>query len=116
MAASAKAGRGKAMAPATLGTGIPERRRTLRKNVIWAGQLDANARQLDCTILDVSLGGARIRLNEEVPSLGPLALLCERFGTFHAEVMWEADHMAGLRFLESQVRVAETIGRHVPLH
>jgi hypothetical protein len=92
-----------------------ERRRSLRKHVLWAAQVGANARELDCTILDVSLGGARIRLEEEVPSRGPVSIASERFGTFHAEVIWESESIAGLRFLESQARVAQTIGRHVPL-
>jgi len=92
-----------------------ERRRAVRKNVLWAGSLESNARQLDCTILDVSLKGARIYLNEPVPSRGPVAIACHRFGTFHAEVVWENDRMVGLQFLEPPQRVAETIGRHVPL-
>jgi PilZ domain len=103
------------MASASTGTDARERRHEIRKNVLWAGQIGANARQLDCTILDVSLGGARIRVNEEVPSRGPLTIACDRFGTFHAEVSWEAAGMAGLRFLESQARIAETIGLLVPL-
>jgi len=104
------------MAQIRIGVGTGERRRTIRKHVLWAGQLSANARQLDCAILDVSLGGARIRVNEEVPARGPIAIACDRFGTFHAEVIWEKNHVAGLRFLESHARVAETIGHQVPLN
>jgi len=104
------------MSQTSIAEGVSERRRAIRKHVLWAGRLGANARQLDCTILDVSLGGARIRLDEEVPSRGPLTIASARFGTFHAQVVWESDHVAGLRFLESEARVAETIGRHVPLN
>jgi len=110
--------RGRVFAMAQIHVGIKtgERRQTVRKRVLWTAQLGANARQLDCTILDVSLGGARIRVREEVPSRGPIAIACDRFGTFHAEVIWEKNLVAGLRFLESEARVAETIGHHVPLH
>ena len=103
------------MAQVSIGPEGRERRSSVRKNVLWAGQLDANARKLDCTILDVSLDGARIRLDEEVPSRGPFTIACDRFGTFHAEVSWEGGGVAGLRFLEPQTRIAETIGRLVPL-
>jgi hypothetical protein len=93
----------------------PERRRSVRKSVLWSGKLEANARLLSCAILDVSLEGIRVQLDETVPSRGPFALACSRFGTFHAEVVWERERTLGLRFLEPPGRVADTIGRHLPL-
>jgi hypothetical protein len=96
-------------------TPTPERRRAVRKSVLWSGRLESNARLLNCAILDVSLEGIRIQLDEKVPSRGPFALACSRFGTFHAEVVWESDRTLGLRFLEPPGRVADTIGRHLPL-
>jgi len=93
----------------------PERRLAVRKNVLWEGRLGVDDRQLECVILNVSLSGARISVKDEVPTLGRLALTCERFGTFHAAVMWEDGHTCGVRFLESRTRVAETVGRHLPL-
>jgi len=96
-------------------TATSERRRAVRKSVLWSGRLESNARLLDCAILDVSLEGIRIKLDEAVPSRGPFALACSRFGTFHAEVVWERERTLGLRFLEPPGRVADTIGRHLPL-
>jgi hypothetical protein len=73
-------------------------------------------RLIDCAVLDVSLQGARVRLDEEstLPT-GPLAIAVSRFGIFQAEVVWTKDRMSGLRFLESVERVADTIGRQLPL-
>jgi hypothetical protein len=108
-------GRPEDTASAPRQTAIAERRRAVRKSVLWSGRLESNARLLDCAILDVSLEGIRIKLDEAVPSRGPFALACSRFGTFHAEVVWERERTLGLRFLEPPGRVADTIGRHLPL-
>jgi PilZ domain-containing protein len=93
----------------------PERRRALRKRVLWSGQVESNERLLKCAILDVSLQGARVQLAEGSLSQGPIAIAVSRFGTFQAEVVWERESMAGLRFLEPPGRVADTIGRQLPL-
>ena len=93
----------------------PERRLAIRKHVLWEGRLGVDDRELDCVILNVSLSGARIDLQQDAPAHGRLALTSERFGTLHAAVMWEDGRSCGLRFLESRTRVAETVGRHVPL-
>jgi hypothetical protein len=94
----------------------PERRRAQRKRVLWSGQVEALDRLIDCAVLDVSLQGARVRLEDDsqLPK-GPLAIAVSRFGTFQAEVVWSHDRMSGLRFLESTDRVADTIGRQLPL-
>ncbi len=95
---------------------LPERRRAQRKRVLWTGQVEVLNRLIDCAILDVSLQGARVRMDDgsELPK-GPLAIAVSRFGTFQAEVVWTKDRMSGLRFLESVDRVANTIGRQLPL-
>ncbi len=94
----------------------PERRRAQRKRVLWSGQVEAADRLLDCAVLDVSLQGARVRMeNDAQLPKGPLAIAVSRFGTFQAEVVWTKDQMSGLRFLESIERVADTIGRQLPL-
>ena len=98
-------------------TGTPERRRAQRKRVLWTGQLEATDHLINCAVLDVSLQGARVRLDDASEALpkGPLAIAVSRFGTFQAEVVWAKDQMCGLRFLESVDRVADTIGRQLPL-
>ena len=96
--------------------GTPERRRATRKRVLWSGQVETvEPRFVSCTVLDVSLQGARVRLDEGALPQGPLAIALSRFGTFQAEVVWTRDSVSGLRFLESVDRVADTIGRQVPL-
>lgn len=97
-------------------TGGPERRHAVRKRVLWSGQVEADRHLVNCAVLDVSLQGVRVRLDgdSQLPN-GPLAIALSRFGTFQAEVVWTKDRMSGLRFLESIDRVADTIGRQLPL-
>jgi len=95
--------------------GVRERRRAPRKRVLWSAQLEAEERFISGAVLDVSLGGARVRLDEGALPQGPLAIALSRFGSFQAEVVWARDQVLGLRFLESVERVADTIGRQVPL-
>jgi len=97
--------------------GTPDRRRARRKSVLWTGQVEATDHLINCAVLDVSLQGARVRLDDDREALpkGPLAIAMSRFGTFQAEVVWTRGGMSGLRFLESVDRVADTIGRQLPL-
>ncbi len=93
----------------------PERRRFVRKLVLWSGSVDAAEMPVDCAVLDVSLQGARVRVNQGSLPQGPTSIAVSRFGTFQAEVVWTKDQVSGLRFLESIERIAETIGRQLPL-
>jgi len=94
---------------------VVELRSALRKHVLWSGRVEVNARLLNCAILDISLQGARIQLAEGLLPRRPFAIAVGHFGTFLADVVWERDRMAGLRFREPPARIAETIGRELPL-
>jgi len=95
--------------------GTPERRRWLRKRVLWSGQVEAAEAPIRCAVVDVSLQGVRVRLDEGMLPQGPLALAVSRLGTFQAEVVWMREKMAGLRFLQSIEHISDTIGRQLPL-
>lgn len=97
--------------------GTPERRRALRKRVLWTGRVEATDHLINCAVLDVSLQGARVRLDDDGDALpkGLVAIAVSRFGTFQAEVVWTHERTAGLRFLEPVERVADTIGQQLPL-
>jgi hypothetical protein len=107
----------KAATPAKGAAGTAERRRWMRKRVLWTGQVEDTDHLINCAVLDVSLQGARVRLDDQGEALpkGPLAIAVSQFGTFQAEVVWTRQGMSGLRFLESADRVADTIGRQLPL-
>jgi len=86
--------------------------RTLRRRVVlWPAHVIVNNHKFPCQIRNLSLGGAKIKLdlplkdgaklNLEVPSKGI---------SFRCEVVWQAEDTIGLIFLESKRQVRETFG------
>ena len=54
--------------------------------------------QYQCTILDISEGGARVESGfSPIPKMR-MNLQCYRFGTLAGEVVWTRGKMAGIRF------------------
>lgn len=78
-----------------------ERRTLPRKRVMLAASLELSDGAHDCRILDISLVGARLQVNDDTPSEELMQLATTRFGLLPVEMMWRlADHM-GVQFLES---------------
>jgi hypothetical protein len=77
-----------------------EQRRHARRSGLWSAQLETTSgRRLDCILLDVSAGGAKLRLEEPVGVGEIMTLVSERFGSRGARVTWTAPRYAGVRFL-----------------
>ena len=73
------------------------RRRTVLKGKLF----DDGDRFSDCTILDLSRSGARIRTREDFAGADNLLLKIDRFNELRrAEVMWRRKNEIGLRFLD----------------
>jgi len=94
--------------------GWAERRQFRRKAVIWAARLDTPNGTLDCITLDLSLGGARLRLSEPVGLLEHVTLILDKFGRFPAEIVWVTETEIGLQFTESPEQVAGRFGNILP--
>ncbi len=86
------------------------RRRFHRLPVIWAGRLDRNSDDIDCTILNVSPGGAKIQLADSEPCPSRVTLQSPRFGSLKGRVVWHRHDLVGLAFLEAPTHVAESVG------
>ncbi|SEO80477.1 PilZ domain-containing protein [Methylobacterium sp. UNC300MFChir4.1] len=82
-----------------------ERRRTARRRVCLGGRLRVAAflPEIDCTVRDVSLDGARVRLPAEalLPDCVELFIPC-RGETRRAFVAWRAGESVGLGFAETR--------------
>jgi len=90
-------------------------RRTVRKRVLWAARLKAGARQFDCIVVDLSLGGARLHFCEPLPKGQMVSLILERIGTIGAEVVRQEERSVGLRFTDDPQHIAKLIGHRLPL-
>ncbi|HXQ50955.1 MAG TPA: PilZ domain-containing protein [Stellaceae bacterium] len=94
----------------------PEERRThKRKPVLWAARVETRNGPADCIILDLSLGGAKLRAPVEVSANQPVMLVIDRFGALRAEVVWARKGHMGLRFVDAPETVAHVIGTTLPL-
>lgn len=77
-----------------------DRRRHQRRRLLWSGKLRTwDGSILDCTILDMSAGGAKVRLEQPVVPGELVTLMSRRFGMRPARVAWMEDLIIGLQFL-----------------
>src|SRR3546814_11300355 len=65
------------------------RRRYLRRSVLWPGTLSCRGGQFVCTILNMSLGGAKVALSDARDCAGGVTLLGDRFEGLPAVVGWQ---------------------------
>lgn len=90
------------------------RRRYLRRSVLWPGTLTCGRDQLACTILNMSLGGAKIALAEARDCAGTVILLGDRFEGLPATVVWQRGRLVGLQFRREPAEVARVLGDLLP--
>lgn len=87
--------------PEDMSAGEAWQRRHPRSAVLWAAQLETrDGRRLDCAVLDLSAGGAKLMVQHSLAAGDPVTLSSRRFGARRARVAWvEADRL-GLQFLD----------------
>jgi hypothetical protein len=93
-----------------------EQRKFKRKPVLYGARLETSTGAYDCITLDLSLGGAKLRLSAvvDIPKQ-PVVLVLDRFGVLQAEIAWQRPGLIGLRFTEEPDYVVGILGRTLPL-
>lgn len=86
-----------------------DRRDQPRDRVIYAGRLSYGAKEYPCAVLDISAGGAQIRFPEPLAVWTIVTLYIDRFGGFHARVVWQQRDKVGLQFLEDTILITRRI-------
>jgi hypothetical protein len=87
-----------------------ERREHLRQKVLWWGQIDVGTERYACSVSDLSPGGAKIRLPQDLATNQRIKLAMPPFGEFEGEVCWVNDACIGIQFADTeQSRVAKVI-------
>jgi hypothetical protein len=94
--------------------GIDDRRRYKRAHVLFSGCLAAGSQSAKGVLLDVSAGGARIRLSEPIDTGSAIALRLAKSLDFPVEVAWHSGLTVGLRFREAPARIAVTLSGLLP--
>ena len=81
-----------------------------RHSVLFKGRLHVNAYEFSCKVADISLGGARIRLDLPLAVDAPVELAIQGHRPLSATVVWIRDGFIGLRFKVEPPIVLQTLG------
>lgn len=76
------------------------RRRHRRVAVLWSGSVGSHGHKEACAILNLSAGGAKIRVGDPDACPARLSIENPRFGRLDGRVVWRRDDMVGLAFVE----------------
>ena len=87
-----------------------ERRVHERKNVHWSARLVLPEGAYGCTVYDLSLGGARVRLVAELKKFQRVRLDFDMLAPLNADVVWLGIGMVGIRFTDDGAYVARILG------
>lgn len=94
------------------GPALPvERQLRSRRLILYPGVLRCRDAQIDCETVDLSAGGAKIRLLEPYECSSPVTLSFD-IGTFEGDVVWQNDEFVGIRFKDDPKQVAEKIEKY----
>lgn len=81
-----------------------------RSAVFWSGALQAGRQNVECIVLNMSPGGAKVRMLKRFVSDGsPVILHIDRLGGYTSEVVWTEGNTIGLRFLKDPKQIAADI-------
>lgn len=82
------------------------RRKFRRATTLFSGSVLCGDRSIDAVVLDVSVNGAKVRLDEALGPEDNVKLRIDRLGEFRARVVWRKDMRIGLKFLEPPDEIA----------
>lgn len=92
---------------------LHNRRRHDRVSVSWLATLRLASGMFECLIINLSPGGAKIKLSGRVAlSVGEGAsLVVGKFGTFRADAIWRRADCVGLSFRDPPETVTAAFGK-----
>lgn len=107
------------------GAGVKVDRRTLHRALMnVSGLLSDAAGRMECVVLDVSLGGAMVKIDTDTISrpapsteIGDelvLTLECEVPVSLISSVVWFKGSIMGLKFLQESTAIASELARLLP--
>jgi hypothetical protein len=80
--------------------------RRMRANL--PAELRAGSMRFACQVIDISVGGARLKMTAlPPPDLATAWLILDPFGPIEAETVWRDRDCVGVRFLQERREIAE---------
>jgi PilZ domain len=89
---------------------MTERRIHERRNVQWSARIVVPEGALACTVFDLSLGGARVRLLAQLQKYQRVRLDIDKVASLNADVVWLGIGMIGIRFTDDPAYIARSLG------
>jgi len=86
--------------------GGKNRRKFERITVLWSGSLECDGQVFECLIVNVSPGGALVRVDNPASCKKSVILRSPRFGELAGEITWRQDKELGIKFSDSEQVVA----------
>jgi hypothetical protein len=91
------------------GARLKDRRRFERKQLLWAATVEVRGQRFEGTIVDFSVGGARLKFDAPVAAGDELTLVLKQLDELGAKVVWQREGEAGLQFLLAPDEVAARV-------
>lgn len=88
---------------------LAERQKYPRSLVLCSARLALGAGTARCEILNISLGGVKLRLLEPLDGDGEATLTLEHHGSFRCQVAWRDEKYVGMEFVEDLDRISKLI-------
>ncbi|MDP6172593.1 MAG: PilZ domain-containing protein [Rhodospirillales bacterium] len=83
------------------------RREHERKSVLVGAEVSAEGKTYVCDVIDISTGGAKIKIEQDLPTQTEVELKFDPYGTFPAVIRWSNDGFHGLKFSGDRDELAE---------
>ena len=87
-----------------------ERRRQPRTSVLWSGKLLYQGQSTDCRILNISLSGAKVRLDKPFNGGPEVILKIDRFSQISGSIIWQDGKHLGIEFLGETEHIVRVLG------
>lgn len=78
-----------------------------RRSVLWPAKIRVNSHEITCQVWNLSLGGARVRIDLPIQTATDVTLYISGRGEFPATVSWNRGNAMGLSFRCSAAKIQE---------
>lgn len=88
-----------------------EARRYARTTVLWTGTLLCQELRFECVIVNISAGGALLRVEGASSCTSPVKIDNPRLGELSGQIVWRKENELGIAFSDEPETVAAAIGK-----
>ena len=88
-----------------------QRREHIRKPVVFASQILFNNKGVSCSIKNISAGGAKLKITENLKKEYPPTAVLDiaPFGKFTVTIVWKSGDHLGVKFFDAPDKMTEVL-------